>query len=114
MMDKVIKDSTGAMVNLDAEEARVNELLGAFNEAILKRLPLHGGTLFHAAINLLREVIEPEPDGQIGGRISCAAGSNQYVARGASEVERDFDKTNYRTPPSKLKTLGKALKEPAS
>jgi hypothetical protein len=93
MMDKVIKDSTGAMVNLDAEEARVNELLGAFNEAILKRLPLHGGTLFHAAINLLREVIETYDDPNQMAKLAAESLVRQVAINTSPEEQAKLKET---------------------
>jgi len=38
------------------------ELLGAFDEAVYKRLPMHGETIFSAALSLLFKVIETSDD----------------------------------------------------
>ena len=59
---RLINDSTGAVVDLDAEKLREDELFAAFNDAVTERLPIHGGTVFHAAINLLCKVIETYDD----------------------------------------------------
>jgi len=52
-----IKDVSGEMVDLDAEERRADELLTALQDTVAERLPIHGGTVFSAALNLLCKII---------------------------------------------------------
>src|SRR5258708_19885743 len=56
----VIKDlnSTDATIDLDAEQARADELLAAFTEVVSERLPLDGAVLCHATLCLLCKTIE--------------------------------------------------------
>jgi hypothetical protein len=88
-----IKDTTGTMVNLDAEEAHVDELLGAFGVVVSERLPLHGGAVFHAAINLLRKVIETYDDPNQVAKLAAEALVRQVAINTA-------DKTSTIAPPT--------------
>ena len=49
-------------VDLEAEKARMNELLDAFERAVSDRLPMHTGTIFLAALNLLSKAISKYGD----------------------------------------------------
>jgi hypothetical protein len=84
-MTRLINDSTGAAVDVDAEKLREDELFAAFDAAVTERLPIHGGTVFHAAINLLRKVIETFDDPNQMAKIAAEALVKQVAINTARE-----------------------------